>query len=144
MDITKFEEISKKIDKQIKENNAHVTAMFRVSHKDGSKAAFEAQAKLTKLFKDLDINPSEWARRKLAQKVEANKRELLQKRIREKQRNGDMKMTGDLIKKARCFYAWIKDGSGYDTNEGYIFPAGNSFSFIKFDIGDANYKFYIS
>ena len=144
MDIMKLEEILEKIDKQIKENNAHVTAMFRVSHKDGSKAAFEATAKLEKLFKDLDINPSEYARRKLARKEEDLKLIQLQKIIMEKQRNGDMKMTGDLIKKARCFYAWIKDGSGYDTNEGYIFPAGSSFSFIKFDIGDANYKFYIS
>lgn len=144
MDIKKIEEILEKIDKQIKENNAHVTAMWRVSSEAGKKASFEATAKLEKLFKDLDINPAEYARRKLAQKDENMKREQLQKIIMKKQRNGDMKMTGDLIKKARCFYTWIKDGSGYDTNEGYIFPARSNFYFIKFDIGDANYKFYIS
>lgn len=144
MNIMKLEKIIKKIDKQIKENNAHVTAMYKVNRNAGKKAALEADAKLIQLFKDLDINPSEYARRKLGLETENMKREQLQEIIMEKQRNGDMKMTGDLIKKARCFYAWIKDGSGYDTNEGYIFPAGSSFSFIKFDIGDANYKFYIS
>lgn len=63
-----FEEGDKKIDRQIKENNAHVTAMYRENRKAGKEAALAADAKLINLFAELGINPAEYARRKLALK----------------------------------------------------------------------------
>jgi len=72
------------------------------------------------------------------------RKEQLQEVIKVKQRMGDMQEISELIEKSKCFYAWIKDRNGYDTNEGYIFPEASYFTFIRFEIGDANYKYYIS
>ena len=65
MNEKKWKEIEKKIDEHIKKKNAHVTAQYKVSSKAGRKAGLEADTKLRKLFSDLEIDPTEYARRKL-------------------------------------------------------------------------------
>ena len=60
-----FSKITAQIEEQIRKKNHHVTAMYKVSFEAGKKAAIEGDEKLRKLFDELGVNPTEWARWKL-------------------------------------------------------------------------------